>query len=247
MDSFEKYPLLFEAGINKNESIVICCKCEIWYSGRAESYLELGDRFLLIKADQSMIIHQPTGNNPVNYMKPATTYSMNFDKGVLFLNCRNLACKEFLDIRIVQLHFFESYNLEDNKSIQLSGSEKDMALMLYENPSLIEAGFKPLSREEHTKYGFIDLFGYDKNNNLVVVECKRYTGDFKAVSQLKRYVEKVKSSKGILRVRGVLACPRITPNAKAMLEDYGFQFVMVKPPKQKEKFDQDQKTLAGFQ
>ena len=36
-----------------------------------------------------------------------------------------------------------------------------------------------------------------ENKTLTIVECKRYTGDLKAVSQLRRYVEKIKSSKGI--------------------------------------------------
>ncbi len=246
MDYLIKYPALLENALKKNESIVMCCRCEIWYSGRAESYLEIGDRFILIKSDKSMLIHQPTGNTPVNYMKSDTHYSLTFDDNLLFLNCRNLMHKEFLDIKIEAIHFFESYKLEDGKNLQLSGSEKDMALMLYDNPGLVEEGFKPVSREEQTRYGFMDLFGYDKDNILTVVECKRYTGDFKAVSQLKRYVEKVKSSKGIKKVRGILACPRISPNAKMLLEEYGFKFTAIKPPKQREKFDKDQKTLSLF-
>lgn len=246
MEYLEKYPGLFEHALNKNESIILCCKCEVWYSGRAESYLGIGDRFLLIKADRSMIVHQPTGSNPINYMKQDTHYNLTYDGGVLFLNCRNLANKEFLDAKIEQIHFFESYKLEDRSNLQLSGNERDMADMLYNNPSLVEEGFKPLGREEHTKYGFIDLFGYDRNGNLTVVECKRYTGDFKAVSQLKRYVEKIKSSKGIQKVRGILACPRMSTNAKAMLEEYGFKFIAANPPKQKERFNADQKTLHHF-
>jgi len=45
----------------------------------------------------------------------------------------------------------------------------------------------------------------DTKGNLVVVECKRYGADYNAVSQLQRYVEKIKQSKGISKVRGILA------------------------------------------
>ena len=59
-----------EEAINKNHSVVIGCTCEIWYSGRAESFLPAGDRIIIIKEDNTLIVHQPTGNNPINYMKP---------------------------------------------------------------------------------------------------------------------------------------------------------------------------------
>ena len=118
--------------------------------------------------------------------------------------------------------------------------------MLYNNPEMIEEGFRPLSMEEHTKYGFIDVFGYDKENVLTVIECKRYSGDLKAVSQLRRYVEKIKSAKGIENVRGVLACPKMSDNALKMLTDFGFEFKSVKPPKYLEKFDKKQRSLGHF-
>lgn len=242
----EEYPYKVQKALSKNETIVMGVRCEVWYSGRAESYLPLGDRVVIIKSDNTLLIHQPEGTNPINYMKGNTKHNMSYDEGKLFLNCRNLALKEFLDVRIDEVHFFNSHKLEDGKSICIEGTEKDMAEMLYNNPELIGDGFKPLSLEEHTKYGFIDLFGYDKNRVLTVIECKRYAGDLKAVSQLRRYVEKIKSAKGLDNVKGVLACPRMSENAFKMLKNFGFEFVAVKPPKYLEKFDKKQKSLGCF-
>ncbi|MBI4141199.1 DUF91 domain-containing protein, partial [Candidatus Woesearchaeota archaeon] len=125
-------------------------------------------------------------------------------------------------------------------------TEEDMSKMLYSNPELIELGFKPVSQEEQTKYGFIDVFGTDKDGVLTVVECKRYCADLSAVTQLRRYVEKIKESKGIDTVRGIIAAPKITDNAKNMLEDWGFKFISVNPPKYLEEFDKKQSKLDFF-
>ena len=231
------YALVLANALKKNESIVFACHCSIRYSGRAESFLSLGDRIILIKSDNTLVVHQPMGNNPVNYMKPGTSHSLVLEHGKTILKSRNLALKEYLDIEISKIYFYNAHKLEDGQSIQIAGTEKDMAMMIFEQPHLIEEGFKPLKMEEHTKYGFIDVFGYDKDNILTVIECKRYAGDPKAVDQLRRYVEKIKSSKGLSFVRGILACPHITPRAEQMLQEFGYQFAQVNPPKYLERFD----------
>jgi len=247
MNDLSKYPVLIEEALNRKECMVISCRCEVWYSGRAEAYLPTGERLIIIKEDSTLLIHQPVGNNPINYMKSGTRHTMTYNGANLFLNSRNLDIKEFLDVRIQDIHFFNSYKLEDNQSLQIAGTEKDMSDMIYEKPGLIEEGFKPVSREEQTKYGFIDVFGNDKNGVLTIIECKRYVGDLKAVTQLRRYVEKVKESKGIDKVRGILACPKISPNALKMLQDWGFEHRAVEPPKYLERFNQAQKTLNFFE
>jgi RecB family endonuclease NucS len=242
----EEYVSRIEEAIARNQSIVILCNCAVRYSGRAESLLPDGDRIIIIKSDNTVLVHQPAGNNPVNYMKPATSIKATVEENKLVLHSHNPLLKEYMDIAISKIYSLDSRRLEDPASIVVNGTERDMADMLYKNPGLIEDGFKPMSMEEHTKYGFIDLFGYDKNNLLTVVECKRYAGDLKAVDQLRRYVEKVKASKGLERVRGVLACPSISPNAERMLRDFGFSFVKVNPPKYLEKFGKSQRSLAHF-
>lgn len=246
MQELVKYPMLIDDALLHKECIVLSCKCEVWYSGRAEAYLSLGDRLIIIKEDATLLIHQPTGNNPINYMKSGTRHSMIYNGTNLFLNSRNLELKEFLDIRIQHIYFFNSSKLDDTQSIQIAGTEKDMSDMIYEKPNLIEDGFKPLSREEHTRYGFIDIFGYDKKNVLTVIECKRYVGDLKAVTQLRRYVERIKESKGIQDVRGILACPKISPNAQKMLLDWGLEYRSIEPPKYLERFNKAQKKLEYF-
>jgi len=151
-----------------------------------------------------------------------------------------------MDIKLEAIYFLTSVNLQDSESLVLQGNEKDMSDYIYANPEVIEEGFSPLSREEHIQYGFIDVFGYDKNNVLVVVECKRFKAGPLAVSQLRRYVEKIKSSRGLNKVRGIIAAPEITKPALQMLIDFGYAFKPVNPPKYKEEYKKNQKNIGDF-
>ena len=234
--------------ISSNETACFFCRCEIKYSGRAEAELVEGDRVIIVKSDNTVLIHQPEGSNPINYMKSDTNISLDAFDDVLVIKTYNPKNKDYLDIFVKKVYYFNSMKLEDGKSLVLVGTEKDMSDMIKENPVLISKDFKPLSREEHTKFGFIDVFGHDSNGNFVIIECKRYTAGLSAVQQLRRYVEKVIELKGLNNdnVLGVLAAPSITDNALSMLEKWGFSFKKVQPPKRLEKYNKNQKNLADF-
>lgn len=227
--------------LDTNKTIIMAANCSITYSGRAESFLADGDRIIIIKADKTLLAHQPAGSAPINYMKEGTAYKVHVHEGKIVLSCSN--DREYMSLYLNRIHSFTAHELADGQKLQITGSEKDMSVMIYNNPELIEQGFMPLSMEEHTKFGFIDVFGNDKNNVLVVIECKRYTADMKAVEQLKRYVDKVKQAKGLASVRGIIAAPRLTPSAEQMLQQSGFEFRSISPPKYMEKFDSKQRRL----
>ncbi len=239
-------PVAFQEALDKSQSIVIFANCSVRYSGRAESFLADGDRIIIIKPDKTLLVHQPAGSAPINYMKDSTIHRL-VEGSQLILKSRNLLLKEFMDIYFNKVYSVSYQDLEDNARIQLIGSEKDMSEMIYKNPSLIEKGFRPLSMEEHVRYGFIDVFGHDRNGTLVIVECKRYIADFKAVEQLKRYVDKIKQSKGIEKARGIIAAPKIAPNALHMLHSMGFEFKSINPPKYLERFDRGQKRIGEYE
>ncbi len=234
-------PVSFRDALDSGKTIVFSATCSIRYSGRAESFLDDGDRLIIIKGDKTLLIHQPSGSLPINYMKEGTAYDIGSAGEKINIVCRN--GKELMSIDIHRIHYYNFHDLIDDQKLQITGSEKDMSMMIFSNPGMIEPGFRPLSMEEHTKFGFIDVFGYDLNNILVVVECKRYVADPKAVEQLKRYVDKIKATKGLSNVRGILACPRLTPSAAEMLKQSGFEFRSISPPKYFEKFDSGQKRL----
>ena len=242
------FKVRFEEALARNDSIVFFCNCEVHYSGRAEAFLARGDRMIIVKSDNTVLVHQPEGSNPVNYMKPNSKLELEQIDNHLILKTQNLDYKDYLDIEIFRVYSFMSHKLEDGLKLELVGTEKDMSDMIKAEPGLISKDFKPLSREEHTKFGFIDVFGHDKKGNLVVVECKRYTASLQCVTQLRRYVEKIKELKGLndKQVKGILASPKISPNAKEMLEKWKFKWVQVHPPKRLERFNKDQKNLLHW-
>ncbi len=236
----------FNAAISNGRSLLLSCNCSVAYSGRAESFLADGDRIIIIKPDKTLLVHQPTGSSPINYMKEGSSHKLFRKGGSFILKSSNLLFKEYMRVEIKNIYSLQLLDLSDSEKIQLAGSERDMSDMIYSNPALISPDFKPLSREEHTKYGFIDVFGYDSSSALVVVECKRYSADFTAVDQLLRYMKKIRQLKGVEKVKGIIAAPKISPNALKMLHDHGCDFRSINPPKYLEKYDSQQKKLDSF-
>ena len=230
----------------QKKTILFGCACTVVYSGRAESFLETGDRIVMIKNDHNLLVHQPTGTTPVNYMKTGSSHSVILDSDGLRVYSKNEKAKEEMIIDIAEIYFLSTQTLHDATSIALQGSERDMADMIMKHPELISPDFKPVSREEQTKYGFIDVFGYDTNGSLIVVECKRYAASLDAVQQLDRYVKKMKMSKGVNNIRGIVASPAITKNALRMLNDLGYEHRIVVPPKHHEEDRKKQAKLVEF-
>ncbi len=243
---FTEFDEKFEQALRANECITFFCECKVEYSGRAESYLKRGDRIIIIKSDNNLMIHQPENANPINYMKEDTTYEIEKKENHRILKAKHTGLKEFMNIEIFRIYNFMSQKLEDGQGLEIMGTEEDMSDMIKEKPEVISEDFKPLSREEHTQFGFIDVFGHDGNGNLVLVECKRYSAGLDAVQQLRRYTEKIKDLKGVDEVKGVLASPSITENAKNMAEKWGYRWERVEPPKRLEKYSKDQTSMEDF-
>ncbi len=91
----EDYVILLNDALKRNETIVFGCHCSIRYSGRAESLLEHGDRIIVIKSDNTLLVHQPSGNAPINYMKPDTSHKLVIENSKLVLQSRNLILSAF--------------------------------------------------------------------------------------------------------------------------------------------------------
>lgn len=239
---------ILKEDISANKTISFFCKCAILYSGRAEAELEEGDRLIIIKSDNSLIVHQNEGSAPVNYMKADSSIEIFETDDTMLLLSKNQKYKDELQINIMKVYNYQSQKLIDGKKITLVGSEKDMSDMIKNNPHLINREFQPLSREEHNKFGFIDVFGHDGSGNLIIIECKRYTAGLSAIEQLRRYVEKMSELKGIEKnkIKGMLAAPDIAKGAEAMLIGWGYEFIKINPPKKLEKYNKNQKSLQEF-
>ena len=243
--------LEIQSSLDKGNFISFFCHCSVSYSGRAESFLDFGDRLILIKQDKGVLIHQPTGGMPINYLRPPASIDIHLEKdtsdtGVPSILFHAISGTDEIIVTITHIHEIISRRLEDGEKQTLSGSEAQMSDMIREQPHLIHQDFKPLSREEHTKYGFIDVFGHLGDGTLAIIECKRFTAGLSAVTQLHRYVQKMKSTKGVDSIIGIMAAPAITANAQAMLDEFGYRFALVDPPKRHVNIKRRQQKIEDF-
>ncbi len=235
-----------EEELKKGNTIILIGNCKVDYDGRINSHLELGERIIIIKNDRSVVVHKPKGVMPVNYMKEKSIVEFFLEEEKFIIKVYSIKNKESMIVEFESIKHYHSLPLFDEMTIELEGTEKDMSDMIMEKPELISKDFKPLSREEHNKYGFIDVFGYEKDK-LVIVECKKIQAEYNAVMQLDRYVKRISESKGIPleKIKGIIAAPSISESAYDYMKKLGYEYRMVNPPKRNIK-DKNQKGLNSY-
>ena len=227
--------------------VVIVGDCSVHYHGRASSKLTAGERVAIIKEDGALLVHRPSGYEPVNWM-PGQNIAYNAKAKDKMLEVRAVRRKPAESIRLVfnRIQLLSCMDLRDSGDFSLHASEEDMHRAILLKPSLLETGFKPISYEKKVEPGFMDIYGIDRNGKLVVVEVKRKTAGKEAVLQLAKYMEAVKR-KANREVRGILAAPDIAKDAHRTLETFGLEFVQVDPRKCAETLQQaETRKLAEF-
>jgi len=232
---------LVNSALSREAIITIFARCKVHYDGRAKSELGSGDRVIIIKPDGAFLIHQSRKREPVNWQPPGSFVSLEERDNTVILRSVRRKPKEILEVELERVYLVSLFAAEDYEELSLTGSEAEMAEMIFRNPDIIEPGFKPLFREKQIGHGIVDILGRDNDGNIVVLELKRRKADLHAVSQLKRYVEALKREHGT--VRGILVAPSLTSGAKKLLEKEGLEFRKVKPPKREKLSRGKQKTL----
>ncbi|RLF76007.1 endonuclease NucS [Thermococci archaeon] len=235
---------ILSEGLSSEAIITIFAHCRVHYDGRAKSELGNGDRVIIIKPDGSFLIHQREKREPVNWQPPGSRVSFQVEEDRVRIISVRRKPRETLEVELLKVYLASYLQAEDSEELTLMGSEAEMRDYIFENPEVIEEGFKVLFKEKPIKHGIVDLLGRDKDGNLVVLELKRRRADLHAVSQLKRYVEDLKEEHG--NVRGILVAPSLTSGAKKLLEKEGLEFRRVKPPKREKAQRGKQKTLDSF-
>jgi endonuclease len=230
--SFEEHAALIEDAIEHGRVIIITGVCTVAYDGRVTSFLDTGERMIFIKQDRSVVVHKPSGVMPVNYMKERSEIVIAHAPDRLLITVRSIKKKESMHVEFTRISHLHAQSMLDGRTIEVVGTERDMSDMIMEHPELIDPGFVPLTREEHTALGFIDVLGHDRKGNLVVIECKKLQAEYTAVMQLKRYIDRLAEAKGTdpATIRGVLAAPTISPAAERYARSLGYDFRMVNPP-----------------
>jgi len=224
----EEIKLLVDSAVSSEGVLTIFARCRVHYDGRAKSELGPGDRVIIVKPDGSFLIHQKEKREPVNWQPPGSVVRLELREKPVLVSVRRKP-RETLEVELEEVYLITVFHAEDYEELALTGSEAEMAELIFENPEVIEPGFKPLYREKPIKHGIVDVLGVDRDGNLVVLELKRRRADLHAVSQLKRYVETLREEHE--NVRGILVAPSLTSGAKKLLEKEDLEFRKLEPPK----------------
>ena len=222
---------MLENAFRARNFMLIVGDCRVEYEGRASSTLEWGERVAIFKKDGSVLIHRPTGYEPVNWQPPKCAIATSrLDNGIVITASR-LQPREVISIEFREISLAAFGSLNDTGDFALHVTEAQMKQAILVAPELVEQGLKPLEEEKHVDdTGFTDIYGEDKNGSLVVVEIKRNAATKDAVIQLNGYLEKIR--KRVNRpVRGIVVAPDLRRSAQPILQSLMIEFVKLAPEK----------------
>ena len=221
--SLESAAELARNALSERRGVVIIGNCSVDYRGRVRSKLESGERIVILKKDGSVLVHRPSGYEPVNWQPPGCLFQTNLKDGVLRIRAIRQKPAESVKLFFDCIYLISATRLVDAGRFSLYASEADMQKAILLDPTLIESGFRPIAFEKKVEPGFIDVYGVDEAGRFVVVEIKRKTARRKAVLQLSKYVQAIEGTVN-REVRGVLAAPRMGKGVQRLLETLGLDF-----------------------
>jgi RecB family endonuclease NucS len=198
---------------------LVVARCEVKYTGRLTAYLPESVRLLMLKADGSVLIHADAGGyRPLNWMTPPTVIEDNGD--VVVIRKRAGRSEDRLEIRLIEVLSDVSHDMGEAAALEKDGVERDLQLLLADEPEQIEPGLRLVKREWPTDVGPVDLMCRDEADGWVAVEIKR-VGTIDAVEQLSRYLDCIRADPSRAACRGILAAQSIKPQAVALAESRG--------------------------
>jgi RecB family endonuclease NucS len=220
--------VLIERAFAQRHTLIIAGNCHVHYDGRASSTLEHGERFIIVKSDGSLLVHRPTGYEPVNWQPAGGVFHVEVKDDKLEIQGIRSKPHESVKVTFDEVLLVSAFSLFDAGEFLLHASEDDMHRAILLKPSLFEEGFKPISWEKHIEPGFIDIYGEDKDGRLVIVEVKRRVATKDAALQLSKYIEPIKA-KVNRPVRAVLAAPSLGKDVQRLLVTLGLEFKALDP------------------
>jgi len=221
---------LVREALSERKTLVIIGNCWVEYRGRANSKLEAGERIVMIKEDGSVLVHRPTGYEPVNWQPPGCIFQTHVLDEILQIRAVRRKPAESIRLFFDRIYLVSILSLTDSGEFALYASEEDMQKAILFEPSLIEPNFKPISYEKKVEPGFIDVYGIDKSGKFVVVEIKRKTASRDDALQLAKYVESIRGMVN-RQVRGILAAPHMGKGVQKLLATLGLDFKPLDPRK----------------
>ncbi|MCX8184221.1 MAG: endonuclease NucS [Sulfolobales archaeon] len=206
----------------KRATIVVIAKCSIEYSGRASSTAREAVRLILIKQDGTILIHESSGREPLNWQPKATVSVKQLDNQEVEIIAVRRTPDEKLTVRI-RGRALTTVAVLGDVGLTLCGREEDLIEEIARNPSSVVRDATLIAREVNTPYGRVDIMLKDSSGKLIVVEVKRSQASIEAAQQLHRYVEYYRRLG--LEVEGVLIALDVSGQALKYLRDHGLKYL----------------------
>jgi len=204
--------------------LAVVGRCRVRYDGRARSFLDWGDRLLVVKTDGTVMVHRPDGREPVNWQPAGSRVSFLERDGRFMVRAVHYGNREQMSVLFRHVEMMLVSVMEDQAELQLVGMEKDIVDKIMDSPEVIEPGLRITQREKQVPSGMIDLYGRDAGNVPVVIEVKRGQATISAVQQLRMYVRDLQHGNPEAAVRGILCTPRIPEMVRRLLDDYDLEW-----------------------
>ncbi len=221
---------------------IIVADCSAQYSGRLNASLPRAKRVIMIKADQSCLIFSELGSyKPLNWMSAPCTLreidsdsprykkvekSMGYSDVPLYLQVTADKTDDILTIALWEIHSDSAFDLGEDPGLDKDGVEAHLQKYLAEQIERAGEGMRLVRREYPTPVGPVDIMAIDGEGTHVAIEIKRH-GGIDGVEQLTRYCELLNRDSLLAPVRGIFAAQTITPQARTLAEDRGFECLLL--------------------
>ena len=206
---------------------LIVARCTASYTGRLTTNLPEGVRLLMIKEDGTLMIWSDGGGSsvkPLNWMTPPTVIEDSGD--LLVVRKRAGRSEDRLEIKLIEVLSDVVHDMGEAAGLEKDGVERDLQLLLADDPTHIEPDLRLVKREWPTGVGPVDLMCRDADDAWVAVEIKRI-GTIDAVEQLTRYLDCIRVDPARAECRGILVAQQIKPQAIALAEQRGLGWAQV--------------------
>ena len=204
---------------------LIVARCEVTYSGRLNAFLPESTRLLMVKEDGAVLVHADAGGyKPLNWMTPPTVIEDSGD--LVVVRKRAGKTEDRLEIKLIAVLSDVTHDMGEAAGLEKDGVERDLQLLLADDPTHIAEGLRLVKREWPTDVGPVDLMCRDEDGGWVAVEVKR-VATIDAVEQLARYLERIRLDPAKAACRGVLAAQQLKPQAVVLAAARGIRCVEV--------------------
>src|SRR6476619_8128567 len=155
----------------------------------------------MLKDDGSVLVHADAGGyKPLNWMTPPTVIEDSGD--LIVVRKRAGRTEDRLEIKLVEVLSDVAHDMGEAAGLEKDGVERDLQLLLADDPTHIAPSLRLVKREWPTDVGPVDLMCRSDDDSWVAVEIKR-VGTIDAVEQLARYLERIRLDPALADCAGV--------------------------------------------